>query len=163
VDKERRKRGRPPLGDRSLTRAEHEAKRRARVTGRLNETRVELTNTITDIQNLLMNLAALPTEAGKQAVQARNLASNLQAQVELLLADLGRIHGAASPGTILCRGHIIPVSRYGLGVVWRVAATAVWVASIKGKNGTPRHRAVIPIDDPLQYGISIRYPVVRCD
>jgi hypothetical protein len=68
--------------------------------------------------------------------------------------------------TAYARGHVVALRRAGLGVVWTARDGDVWLLPIWGKNGPPRHRAEVQIDDLSDIaacGLSLRYPVVRCN
>lgn len=68
--------------------------------------------------------------------------------------------------TPFIRGHVVALRRAGFGVVWTSRDGDVWLLPIAGKNGPPRHRAEVNIDelsDIAACGVSLRYPVVRCE
>lgn len=156
------KRGRPPLGDQPLTRAEHEARRRARIATQISKARSEIALTGAEIRQRLWQLTAQPVNIRRQVDEAEQLILALQAQVELLLGDLGRIHGASSLPGVLYPTHVITFQRRPF-LVWHTSGTEVWLVPIIGRSGTARHRAEIRVENPISWGIAITDPVVRCD
>jgi hypothetical protein len=65
----------------------------------------------------------------------------------------------------LARGDVVALRRCGVGIIWRADGDDLWVVPVWGKNGPPRHRAEVEIEDVGEIaacGISLRYPVARC-
>jgi len=154
------------MGDKPLSPAERQARRKARLVTQLNDTRQSTTTALLEIYHMVQSLAVAPHDRETHA-NACGLILQLQSNFDSVLADVGRMNGVTQSGASVQRlalGSVVALPRNSIGIIWHASDTDVWLVPIGGTNGRSRHRAEVTISEAeaTACGISHRYPIARC-